>query len=159
MKTSRFKIAAIVAAVVMTAALAVSQTVMRAHYHGHGMYGGRMMGFPARSLNLTDAQRTQMKEVMAKEKPTLSPLFKEMAGAQNQLRQLAMSDNFDEGKARELATQQTQTMTELAVQKARVQSELYKLLTPEQKTKLAQIMQAREQRFQQHTQEAPAPSQ
>lgn len=159
MKTSHFKILAIVAAVLMTAALAVSQTVTRAHYHGHGMHGGRMMGFPAHALNLTDAQKTQMKELMTKEKPTLSPLFKQMAGTQNQLRQLAMSDNFDEGKARELAAQQTQTMTELAVQKARVQSELYKLLTPEQKTKLAEMMQAREQRFQQHSQEAPAQSQ
>lgn len=159
MKTSQFKIAAIVAAVVMTAAFALSQTVTRTHYHGHGMFGGHMLGFPAHALNLSDAQRTQMKAVMTKEKPTLSPLFKQMAGVRSQLRQLAMSDNFDEGKARELATQQTQAMTELTVQKARIQSELYQLLTPDQKTKLSQLMQEREQRFQQHAQQAPAQSQ
>ena len=144
----------------LTAAVALSQTFARTHMHGHGMFGGSMMGFHARALNLTDDQRTQMKSVMAKEKPALKPLFTQLATTRQQIRQLEMSDTFDEAKVRELATQQAQTMTELTVQQARIHSELYQLLTPDQKTKLTQMMQQRQQRIQEHLQQqSPAQSQ
>ena len=79
-----------------------------------------MMGFLARKLDLTDSQQAQVKEIMAKEKPSFQPLMLQMAQNRQQMRQLIMSTAFDEGKARELATQQTQTVTELTVQRARV---------------------------------------
>jgi periplasmic protein CpxP/Spy len=157
-KPSHFKIAAAVLMVTLAAGVALSQTLKRTHMHGHGMFGGSM-GFHARALNLTDDQRAQMKSVMAKEKPALKPLFSQMAATRQQLRQLEMSDTFDESKVRELASQQAQTMTELTVQRARIHSELYQILTPEQKTKMTQMMQQHEQRFQQHTQQAPAQNQ
>jgi periplasmic protein CpxP/Spy len=159
MKLSQFKIAGAVLLVALAAAaVAFSQTLTRVHMHRHGMYGG--IGFHARALNLTDDQRTQMKAIMTKEKPTLTPLLNQMATTRQQLRQLEMSGTFDEGKVRELATQQAQTMTELTVQKARIRSELYQVLTPEQKTKMTQIMQERQQRSQQRMQQqTPAQSQ
>ena len=40
-----------------------------------------------------------------------------------------MSGSFDEAKVRELAAQQTQTMTELTVQHARIASEMVQVLT------------------------------
>jgi len=159
MKPSHFKIAATVLVVALTGAVALSQTFKRAHMHGHGMFGGSMMGFHARSLNLTDDQQAQMKSVMAKEKPTLTPLFNQMATTRHQLRQLEMSGAFDEAKVRELASQQAQTMTELTVQRARIHSELYQILTAEQKTKMTQMLQHQEQRFQEHMQPAPAQNQ
>jgi len=159
MKLSHFKIAGAVLIIAVAAGVAFSQTITRVHMHGHhGMFGG--MGFHARALNLTDDQRTQMKSIMTKEKPTLTPLFNQMATTRHQLRQLEMSGTFDEAKVRQLATQQAQTMTELTVQKARIHSELYQILTPEQKTKMTQMMQQREQRFQEHMQQqAPASNQ
>ena len=66
----------------------------------------------------------------------MKPLFTQLATTRQQIRQLEMSDTFDEAKVRELATQQAQTMTELTVQQARIHSELYQLLTPDQKTKI-----------------------
>jgi len=164
MKTRYCRVAATFLAVMMVAGAGLAQrptntpTVKPVHFHGHRMFGGAM-GFPTRALNLTDDQRTQMKSIMSKEKPTLSPLFKQLGATQSQIRQLSMSDNFDEAKVRDLATQQQQTMTELTVQKARVQSELYQVLTADQKAKLAQMMQERQQRFQQRTQETPAQNQ
>lgn len=159
MKLRHFKIAAAVLIVALAAAVAFSQTLTRTHMHGHGMFGGPMMGFHARALNLTDDQRAQMKSVMAKEKPALKPLFSQIAATRHQLRQLEMSGAFDEAKVRELAWQQVQTMTELTVQRARIHSELYQILTPEQKTKMTQMMQQREQRFQEHMQQTPAQNQ
>jgi len=159
MKRSHFKIAAVVVMLAaLTAGIALAQTFKRTHMHGYGMYGS-MMGFHARALNLTDDQRTQMKSVMTKERPTLKPLYTQLATTRQQLRQLEMSGTFDEGKVRELATQQAQTMTELTVQQARIHSELYQILTPEQKTKMTELMQQRQQRFQQHMQQQQTPEQ
>jgi len=75
-----------------------------------------------------------------------------MAQNHQQMRQLITSNGFDEAKVRELASQQTQTMTELTVQRVRVASELYQVLTPDQKTKLTAIINQHEQRFMNHIQ-------
>ena len=77
-----------------------------------------MMGFYADYLDLTDAQRAQMKDIMTKEKPTLKPLMQQLEQGHQQLRQLESAGTFDEAKVRTVATQQAQTMTELTVQKA-----------------------------------------
>jgi protein CpxP len=147
MKAKYFKIAAVVLALAVMAAIAVSQTVRRAHMRGDGMFGGPMLGFYVHKLDLTDAQRAQLKAIMAKEKPTLQPLMQQMAQGHSQLRELVMSGTFDEAKARELATQQTQTMTELTVQHARIASEMVQILTPDQKTKLTALISQHEQRM------------
>ncbi len=152
MKAKYFKILAAVLAISVLAAIAVSQTVRRAHMHGDGMFGGPMLGHLARKLDLSDAQRAQVKDILAKEKPVIRPLMLQMAQSRSQLRQLALSGNFDEAKARELATQQAQTVTELTVQRARIESELFQVLTADQKTKLNDLIKQHEQRFLNHMQ-------
>ena len=147
MKTRYFKIAAVVLALAVMAAIAVSQTVRRAHMRGDGMFGGPMLGFYVHQLDLTDAQRAQVKAIMTKEKPALQPLMLQMAQGHSQLRSLVMSGSFDEAKARELASQQTPVLTELAVQYARIGSEMVQVLTPEQKTKLTTLISQHEQRM------------
>jgi len=157
MKSNYFKVLAVALLLAVMAAIGVSQTVKRAHMRGEGMFGGpefggHMLGYLARKLDLTDAQQAQVKEIMAKEKPTFQPLMLQMAQNHQQMRQLVMSSGFDEAKVRELASQQTQTMTELTVQRARVASELFQVLTPDQKTKLTAIINQHEQRFMNHMQ-------
>jgi len=147
MKSKFFKTAAIVLALAVMAAIAVSQTVRRAHMRGDGMFGGPMLGFYVHQLDLTDAQRAQVKAIMTKEKPALQPLMLQMAQGHSQLRDLVMNSSFDEAKARELASQQTQVMTELTVQHARIASEMVQVLTPEQKTKLTALINQHEQRM------------
>jgi Spy/CpxP family protein refolding chaperone len=147
MKSKYFKILAITLALAVIAGVAASQTVRRAQMYGRGLFGGPMMGFLVHKLDLTDAQQAQVKAIMAKEKPAVQPLVLQMFQGQAQLRQLAMSGAFDEGRARELATQQAQTMTELTVQRTRIESELYQVLTTEQKAKLNDLVNQHEQRF------------
>src|SRR5580704_12745589 len=98
MKSKYFKIAAVVLVLAVMAAIAVSQTVRRAHMRGDGMFGGPMLGFYAHQLDLTDAQKAQMKAIMAKERPGLQPLMQQASQGHSQLRELVMSGNFDEGK-------------------------------------------------------------
>ena len=147
MKTKYFKIAAVVLALAVMAAIAVSQTVRRVHMRGDGMFGGPMLGYYVHKLDLTDAQQAQVKAIMAKEKPALQPLMLQMAQGHSQLRDLVMSGSFDEAKVRELASQQTPVLTELAVQYARIGSEMMQVLTPEQKTKLTALISQHEQRM------------
>ena len=147
MRTKYFKSATIVLALAVVAAIAVSQTVRGAHMRGDRMFGGPMLGFYVHKLDLTDAQQAQVKAIMAKEKPTLQPLMLQIAQGHSRLRDLAMSGSFDEAKVRELASQQTPVLTELAVQYARIGSEMVQVLTPEQKTKLTALISQREQRM------------
>ncbi len=149
MKSHRTKIFIAMIALVLLGAVAISQTIRRAEYgygHRHGMFGeGRMLAFFAHRLDLTDAQQAQVKDIVAKEKPTLKPLFLQLAQAHHQMRQLEESGNFDEAQVRALATQQSQVIAELIVQKARIESEMLQVLTPDQKAKFKELMDRHEQ--------------
>jgi protein CpxP len=150
MKAGRIKILALALGLALVAAIAVSQTVKRTHMHGGGMWGEHMLGYYADALDLTDAQQAQIKDIWAKEKPALQPLFQQMAQGHQQLRQLEESGTFDEAKVRALASQHAQVMTEMIVQKARIKSEMFQVLTPEQKAKAAKLMDRHERRFMKH---------
>jgi periplasmic protein CpxP/Spy len=149
MKSHRTKIFFAAVALILLGAVAVSQTIRRSGYgHGRGMFGGgHMLAFFSHRLDLTAAQQAQIKDIMAKENPTIKPLLLQLAQAKHQMRQLEESGNFDESQARALATQQSQTLTELIVQKARVRSEMLQVLTPEQKTRFQELMDKHDQRM------------
>lgn len=149
---SRFKVATVVMTIALCASMAFSQKIVRTQageFHG-GI--AHMLGFYADYLDLTDAQQAQMKDILAKEKPTIQPLMQQLAQAHQQMSQLEEAGTFDEAKVRALASQQSQTMTELMVQKARIKSELVALLTPDQKDKLAKFEARRAVRFQKQMQ-------
>jgi Spy/CpxP family protein refolding chaperone len=148
MKMTRVKILVLALVLVAVGTIAVSQTVKRTHWERNGMVGDHALAFFTHHLGLTDAQQAQAKDIMAKEKPTLQPLFQQLAQTRHQLRQYEEGGNFDEAQVRAIATQQSQTLIELTVQKARIEAELVKMLTPDQKAKLAQMMDHREQRMQ-----------
>src|SRR4051812_6799963 len=104
MKSKYIKVLTVVLAIALVGAIAVSQTMHRSHMHEGDMFGGHMLGFFADYLNLTDAQQAQVKEIMAKEKPTIRPLMEQMHQIKRQLRDLEMSGSFNESRVRELAT-------------------------------------------------------
>ena len=158
MNANRFKLLAVVLSIAMSTA-AVSQTVVKTHQgmgHGGG-FSAHMLGFYTDYLDLTDAQQAQMKDILSKEKPNIRPLMQQLAQGRQQMKQLEQASTFDEGKVRAAASSQTQAMTELMVQKARIKSELMAVLTPEQKDKLAKFEARRQARFQKHVQQNPPP--
>lgn len=149
MKSTRTKVLIVGAAVILAVAAALAQGM-----RGHGGPGGfeHMLGFYSDYLDLSSAQQDQIRAIMQKEKPTLAPLMQQMKQFHSQMNQFDQSGTFDEAKVRALATQQSQTMIELAVQHARIKSEMLQVLTPDQKTKFAQLQAKREQRMQKHMQ-------
>ena len=144
MKSTRAKVTAMASAVMLLAALGFSQTVVATAQEAGNWGRGfdRLLGIRVRALDLTDAQRTQIKDIMTKEKPTIQPLMQQLLKSHKQMRQLESAGTFDETKVRALAREQSQTMTEFMVQKARIKSELMQVLTADQKTKL-EAMEAR----------------
>ncbi|HET7208965.1 MAG TPA: Spy/CpxP family protein refolding chaperone [Terriglobales bacterium] len=155
MKFSKGKILATVAAVLLVAAgIAVSQTGFGEHGMHHGGFGfeGKMLRMMTHALNLTDAQQAQVKQIIAAEKPNLLPLIQQTTQGRQQIMQQVTSGNFDEAKVRSLAIQQSQTQTELTVERAKIESQIFNILTPDQKTKAVELLQRHEQRMQQHFQ-------
>jgi protein CpxP len=145
MKSTRTRILAIGAAVVIFAAVAALAQGMRGPRHG-GF--GHLLGFYSDYLDLTSAQQDQVKAIWAKEKPAMQPLMQQMRDFHNQMSQLTASGTFDEAKVRALATQQSQTMVELAVAHARIKSEMIQVLTADQKAKLQKLEARRAERMQ-----------
>src|SRR5664280_3601637 len=80
------------------------------HRHGH-------MGFMARELNLTDAQKQQVKTIMQSDRASMHPLMQQLA--ENRKAMLAVTANgaFDQAKVQAIANQQSQAMAQLMVQK------------------------------------------
>jgi protein CpxP len=149
MKSIKFRLVSGLIALTLAATAAVSQDAAVGPHHRQG-FMGHEFGFFADYLDLTDAQRAQMKQTLAAEKPALKPLMQQEEQSHQQMMQLIQSGNFDEAKAQSIATQESQTHIQLEVQKARIHSELYQLLTADQKAKLAQFMAKHQQRMQQH---------
>ncbi|MGA8493133.1 MAG: Spy/CpxP family protein refolding chaperone [Terriglobales bacterium] len=144
-------------AVVLVAGVAIAQRPAGPR-GGGDFFGGHMLGFFADYLDLSDAQQAQIKQIMEKEKPAMQPLFKQEMQSHEQMMQLIQSGSFDEAKATAIANQGAQVHAQLEVQHARIASEAYQVLTADQKTKLAEFITKREQRFEQHMQEHGAHS-
>jgi Spy/CpxP family protein refolding chaperone len=126
---------------------------------GHGGFEHHMLGMMTDYLDLTDAQQAQVKQIFAAEKAAVLPLVQQLHQTRRQLRQLAQSSSFDEGKVRAIAGQQAQTMTELTVEKSKVANQIFNLLTPDQKAKAQKFMERREARFQKHFEDNAEPPQ
>jgi periplasmic protein CpxP/Spy len=125
--------------------------------HGHELgMGGPMMGFFAKSLDLTDAQKAQMKTIMQKERPAMKPLFDQLRTNEQQLHQFE-EGTYDDAKVRTLAAAQAQIQTELTVQRTRVHSELFQVLTAEQQSKMKEMEASRAARIQARGHQPPPP--
>ena len=146
MKSTRFRIAlAIFSGLAITLVIAHSVRANEMHRHS-----GHMVQFFSDYLDLSQAQRDQVKQILGKDQPAMQPLMQQMHQDRQQMRQLIESGAFDDAKARALATQQTLTMTELTVQRAHMFSDMYQVLTADQKTKLDKFLDRHEQRFLDH---------
>jgi Spy/CpxP family protein refolding chaperone len=135
----------ILAAILMALAAGLATTAFAQHRGmGFGRNNGWMLKHMAKQLNLTEAQQTQIKGIMADEKTKTKPMMQQLR--QNQQAEYAnVNGSFDENQARAFANKQAQLMTDLIVEKERMRSQVYAVLTPEQRQKALQLMQERQQ--------------
>ncbi len=100
------------------------------HHHGHHHFW--------KKLNLTDAQKKEMFSIRLEERAKIKPLVQKLKEGRDQLRALPKGQ-FDEAKVRAIAKGQADTITELIVEKQRMKSRIYAVLTPEQRAKVEQM--------------------
>lgn len=134
-------------------------TALGAYNHAggaNGMMFGHHMGWIARKLDLSDAQKTQVQAIIQAERPNFAPLVKQLAANHQQMLVATRGGSFDEAQVRTLATQEAQTLAELMVVRERVISKVYNnVLSSDQRTKAdalrQQMLERMSQRFQQQS--------
>ena len=144
-KLNRIHVIALTA--VMALAIAVPFAIAQskdAGEHRHGMRGGsHMAGAGFRNLDLTDAQKTQMKQIRDSHSQTLSPLMEQIRAKRQELRQASESGTFNEALVTQKLNEIAPLEAKLMGERSRLHQEMLSVLTADQKAKLEQ---SREQR-------------
>lgn len=107
--------------------------------YGHPGMGGDGMPRYLNRLDLTEAQRDRIFDIMHAQAPTMRNAAKAMQKAQGDLRDLTAAPDFSEAKASELANAAAAAMGEMALQRARTERQVFDVLTPEQRKQLAEL--------------------
>lgn len=110
----------------------------------HGGWGGhrRGEGFISRKLNLTEAQRAQIKTIFEAQRATMRPVMQQMAQNRAAMLTATAGGAFDQAKVQAIAAQQAQLEAQLTVQRKSVESQIYNtVLTSEQKATAEQMRQ------------------
>ncbi len=135
-------------------ALGKGGAVMAHFQHGAGgpqqAFGPEMVDHIARELNLTEAQKTQVKTLFEAAQNTFEPLHQKMDEVHKQLESATENGQFDEAQVRALASQQAQLMAEMIVEHERLKSKIFSFLTPEQRTKATEMLKHHSDHFGMH---------
>ncbi len=122
----------------------------------HGMHGGRGMdgGFGrfGRNLNLSDAQKTQMQQIAERFKASTKSLHEQLRNLDRNSDAAGDNGTFNESAVRQAAQSRANLEVELEVSHARMMSEMFAVLTLEQKAQLAQQRQQWQQKREQREQ-------
>lgn len=143
---NRFK--AIVLAAALALAVAVPIAIAQSsdsgqkgtHQFGRG-HGGRgaMAGAMFRNLDLTDAQKAQMKQIRETHSQTLRPLMQQIRAKRQEMRQASANGAFDEATVTQKLNEIAPLEAKLMGEEFRTHQEMMAVLTPDQKTKLDQL--------------------
>ncbi|HEV8182890.1 MAG TPA: periplasmic heavy metal sensor, partial [Candidatus Angelobacter sp.] len=98
----------ILVALLMAVAAGLATSAFAQHRHmGFGRHNGWMLKHMTKQLNLTEAQQTQIKGIMAAEKTKSKPLMQQLH-QNEQAEQASINGTFDENQARAFASKQAQ---------------------------------------------------
>jgi protein CpxP len=110
------------------------------HFSERGMGGkggrGGMMAF--RKLGLTDAQKTQMKQIRQNHSQSIKPIFDQIRAKRQEIRQASQSGAFNEALVTQKLTEIAPLEAKLQGERASIHQEMLAVLTPDQKAKFDQ---------------------
>lgn len=105
-----------------------------------GMRGGhRMGGAFFRNLDLTDAQKAQMKQIRESHSQTLRPLMEQIRAKRQEIRQASQGGTFNEALVAQKLSEIAPLEAKLMGEQSRSHQEMLSVLTAEQKAKLEQL--------------------
>jgi protein CpxP len=123
---------------------------------GGGMRGERGRGGPRgghipflRDINLTDAQKTQIKQLTESFEERTKQLHERLRALHEGEFGALTEGTFNEAAVRAAAQERAAVQVELEVARARLMSQVFAVLTPEQKAQVAERHKKMEQRRQQ----------
>jgi periplasmic protein CpxP/Spy len=109
------------------------RTFGRSHdRHGRG-------GHVWQRLGLTEAQKTQMKQIRESYRERTQSLHQELRAKRQNLRQANQGDTFNEALATQVLTESAALEARLMGERFKMRQEMLALLTPEQKNQLEQM--------------------
>jgi protein CpxP len=150
-KLGKVKLMAIasLSAVVLTASIAVAQSVKTEGEQGKGsgrawQGQGRKRGFHRRGgflhrLNLTDDQKAKMKQIRTSFAERNQPLREQLRAKRQELRQANEGGTFNEALATQKLTEMAGLQAKLMGERLKQRQEMLSVLTAEQKTQLDQL--------------------
>jgi protein CpxP len=147
----KFIVAIIAVAIVSVGAmLAIAQTTDSGTDKKWGKRGGKMHrgGMMFRGLDLTEDQKAQMKSIREASKGATAPLREAMKANRQKLTQATANGAFDETQVTAIANEGAAIKAQMTVQREKVKSQMFAILTTEQKAKSAEMKAAMKQRFQ-----------
>jgi len=147
MRKNTIAILAVMAVLVIGGMFAIEQRTMHHRAGGRGMQRrGEMapMKFLGR-LGLTDEQKGKVKEILESNKGTVQPIRDELRTNHEKL--AVLGGNFDEQQVSTIAREQGELMSQLIVARQRVKSQIFAILSDDQKAKAEQIRQNLKRRF------------
>jgi protein CpxP len=106
-----------------------------------------MLPMLARELNITDAQKAQIKTIADSHRDEWKALGDRARTAHDALQQAVTADSVDEGLIRQRSAEVAAVEADMAVARARTHAEVFQLLTPEQKTQAKALQSTREERM------------
>ena len=112
---------------------------------GHGK--GALLGL--QQLDLTDAQREQVREVMQRHRDAMQTAGTQLREAHDAQRAAVETAPVNESLIRSTSQALANATTEMALVRARVHTEVWSLLTPEQQEKAKQLKAERQARMKQ----------
>lgn len=92
-----------------------------------------------RELNLTDAQKQQIKTLREKQRTDSESYHEQLREIGEQMRPLVEAASFDEAAVRALLAKEAQLETELKLIRIRTDNAVFNVLTAEQKAKLDEL--------------------
>ncbi|MGF1750876.1 CpxP family protein [Vibrio cionasavignyae] len=154
--TKKLVLAAAILPLTFATASALAYGGKGGSHHGKGG-DGQCGGFDRNmfsQLDLTDAQKEQMKEMRksmksemrAKHSGNIGVKATEMQARHQKMQDVVLADTFDATAANELASEMVAQQTERRVKMMEKQHEMLSILTPEQKNKLKEVQQERMQK-------------
>jgi periplasmic protein CpxP/Spy len=135
-------IIAIIALAVLAAGVifAVGQTAPK-NDRSWGRRGGhhRGTGMAFRAIGLTEDQKAKLKELRAASRTNIKQVREALKANRAKMGTLTANGAFDEAQVTTLANEQAGLQAKLIVERQRMKSQFFAILTDEQKAKLAEI--------------------
>lgn len=139
-------VGALVALIVAAGALHAQTPEVRRF--GNPGVGGPGIGVPLAALNLSDAQREQVRQLTRQHQEQTRTLVERMRTAQAARQQAVETLPVDEGRIRAVMQDLAAVEADLAVERARLRSEIFAILTPGQQAQAQELRAQRQTRMQ-----------